>query len=116
MRLSDPGHVGRDAKCIFVFRHGDGARSVRKAWPDTHHPERCVCPRVCTTFGNDGVHMTTKPPPVPPANRSDKGPGSATEAPLSQGRAGSQTKDPDKVGQAGNSKVNTTNQGYQQDR
>ncbi|SDO24873.1 MULTISPECIES: hypothetical protein [Methylobacterium] len=60
--------------------------------------------------------MTTKPPPVPPANRSDKGPGSATEAPLSQGRAGSQTKDPDKVGQAGNSKVNTTNQGYQQDR
>lgn len=63
-----------------------------------------------------GVHMTTKPPPVPPANRSDKGPGSATEAPLTQGRAGSQTKDPDKVGQAGNSKVNTTNQGYQQDR
>ncbi|MCY4376963.1 MAG: hypothetical protein OXC31_24675, partial [Spirochaetaceae bacterium] len=42
--------------------------------------------------------------------------GSATEAPLTQGRAGSQTKDPDKVGQAGNSKVNTTNQGYQQDR
>jgi hypothetical protein len=60
--------------------------------------------------------MTTKPPPVPPANRSDKGPGSATEAPLSQGKAGSQTKDPDKIGQAGNSKVNTTNQGYQQDR
>jgi hypothetical protein len=66
--------------------------------------------------GHHEVHMTTKPPPVPPANRSDKGPGSATEAPLTQGRAGSQTKDPDKVGQAGNSKVNTTNQGYQQDR
>ena len=63
-----------------------------------------------------GEPMTTKPPPVPPANRSDKGPGSATEAPLSQGRAGAQTKDPDKVGQAGNAKVNTTNQGYQQDR
>jgi hypothetical protein len=32
------------------------------------------------------------------------------------GSAGSQTKDPDKIGQAGNAKVNTTNQGYQQDR
>ncbi|GJD96745.1 hypothetical protein [Methylobacterium iners] len=61
--------------------------------------------------------MTTKPPPVPPANRSDKGPGSATDAPVSTGPKGSsQTKDPDKVGQAGNSKVNTTHQGYQQDR
>lgn len=60
--------------------------------------------------------MTTKPPPVPPANRSGKGPGSATEAPLSQGHAGSQAKDPDKVGQTGNAKVNTTNQGHQQDR
>jgi hypothetical protein len=67
-------------------------------------------------IGKDGDHMTTKPPPVPPANRSDKGPGSATEAPVSQGRTGAQTKDPDKVGQAGNTKVNTTNQGYQQDR
>ncbi|GEP03385.1 hypothetical protein [Methylobacterium oxalidis] len=60
--------------------------------------------------------MTTKPPPVPPANRSPKGTGSATEAPVSQGQGSSQTKDPDKIGQSGNSKVNTTNQGYQQDR
>ncbi|MDR7039281.1 MULTISPECIES: hypothetical protein [Methylobacterium] len=60
--------------------------------------------------------MTAKPPPVPPANRSNKGPGSATEAPVSQGQASSQTKDPDKVGQSGNSKVNTVHQGYQQDR
>ncbi|MGY2049031.1 hypothetical protein [Methylobacterium sp. JK268] len=60
--------------------------------------------------------MTAKPPPVPPANQSHKGPGSAPEAPTDLGRAGSQTKDPDKIGQAGNSKVNTTNQGYQQDR
>ena len=67
-------------------------------------------------ISRDGDHMTNKPPPVPPANRSDKGPGSATEAPLSQGRAGTQAKDPDKVGQAGNSKVDTTNQGHQQDR
>lgn len=61
--------------------------------------------------------MTAKPPPVPPANQSDKGPESATDAPLATGPKGSsQTKDPDKVGQAGNSKVNTTHQGYQQDR
>ncbi|CAO4156340.1 hypothetical protein LPLAFNJD_LOCUS4669 [Methylorubrum aminovorans] len=60
--------------------------------------------------------MSTKPPPVPPANRSDKGPGSAPETASVQGQASSQTKDPDKIGQSGNSKVNTTNQGYQQDR
>jgi hypothetical protein len=60
--------------------------------------------------------MTAKPPPVPPANQSHKGPGSATAAPVSQGHGGSQTQNPDKVGQAGNTKVNTTNQGYQQDR
>ncbi|MFE1600872.1 hypothetical protein [Methylobacterium sp. ID0610] len=60
--------------------------------------------------------MTAKPPPVPPANQSDKGPGSAQGAPTELGKGGSQTKDPDKIGQAGNSKVNTTNQGYQQDR
>ena len=41
---------------------------------------------------------------APQTNRHHGGPGS------------SQTKDPDKIGQAGNSKVNTTNQGYQQDR
>ncbi len=33
-----------------------------------------------------------------------------------QGQAGTQSKDPDKVGQAGNAKVNTTHQGYQQAR
>ncbi|WP_264050800.1 hypothetical protein [Methylobacterium flocculans] len=60
--------------------------------------------------------MTAKPPPVPPANQSDKGPGSAPETPVATGAKGSQTQNPDKVGQAGNSKVNTTHQGYQQDR
>ncbi|WP_455989155.1 hypothetical protein [Methylorubrum extorquens] len=60
--------------------------------------------------------MTSKAPPVPPAQRSDKGTGSVQAAPLSQGHSGSQTQNPDKVGQAGNSKVNTTHQGYQQDR
>ncbi len=61
--------------------------------------------------------MTASPPPVPPANRTDKGPGGADRAPTETGPKGSgQTRDPDKIGQAGNSKVNTTNQGYQQDR
>lgn len=61
--------------------------------------------------------MTAKPPPVPPANQSDKGPGSAPETPVATGPKGSgQTKNPNSVGQSGNSKINTTNQGYQQDR
>ena len=60
--------------------------------------------------------MTAKPPPVPPANQSDKGPGSAPDAPVATGGKGDQAQNPDKVGQAGNSKVNTTHQGYQQDR
>ena len=60
--------------------------------------------------------MTAKPPPVPPANQSDKGPGSASAAPLTEGKGGAQAPNPDKVGQSGNSKVNTTHQGHQQDR
>ncbi|CAO4194159.1 hypothetical protein [Methylorubrum extorquens] len=60
--------------------------------------------------------MTSKAPPAPPAQRSDKGTGSAQTAPLAQGQSGSQTQNYDKVGQAGKSKVNTTHQGYQQDR
>ncbi|UMY16589.1 hypothetical protein MMB17_18140 [Methylobacterium organophilum] len=59
--------------------------------------------------------MTTAPPPVPPANRSDKGPGSAAPAPKETGRP-NPGADPDKTGQAGNAKVNTTHQGHQQDR
>lgn len=60
--------------------------------------------------------MTAKSSPVPPANRSDKGPGSTAPAPTETAKAGSQTKDADKIGRSGNSKVNTTHQGYQQDR
>lgn len=60
--------------------------------------------------------MTTKPPPVQPANRSDEGPGRATGAPLSQGGARPQAKDSGTIGQVGNVTVNTNNQGYQQDR
>ncbi len=58
--------------------------------------------------------MSTKPPPVPPANQSHKGPGSAEAAPKETG--GSAPNNPDKTGQQGNSKVNTTHSGHQQDR
>ena len=64
--------------------------------------------------------MTTKAPPVPPANRSDKGTGENRDAPKGAGKneapASGQVDNPDKKGQAGNTRVNTTNQGYQQDR
>lgn len=58
--------------------------------------------------------MSAQPPPVPPANQSDKGPGSATVAPKDVSKA--PPNDPDKTGQQANTKINTTNQGHQQDR
>jgi hypothetical protein len=60
--------------------------------------------------------MTKRPPPVPPESRSDKGPGEPRQARAEdRGKAGPPSR-PDKTGQGGNAKVNTTNQGYQQDR
>lgn len=61
--------------------------------------------------------MSQKMPPVPPESRSPKGPGEPSrraEASAEPGAA--RTQDPDKTGQTGNTKVNTTNQGLQQDR
>ena len=58
--------------------------------------------------------MSTQPPPVPPANRSDKGPGSAEAAPKDTSKTA--PNDPDKTAQQGNTKINTTNKGHQQDR
>lgn len=60
--------------------------------------------------------MTHKMPPVPPENRSSKGPGEPARRLDGDSDTHSQAKNPDKVGQAGNSKVNTTHQGFQQDR
>jgi hypothetical protein len=61
--------------------------------------------------------MSTKMPPVPPENRSDKGPGSKPDVPgRKAGPEPDRQKDPDQTGQAGNTKINTTHQGYQQDR
>jgi hypothetical protein len=60
--------------------------------------------------------MSSRPPPVPPANRSNKGPGEPREARADDPFVPDTSVNPDKKGQAGNSKVNTTHQGLQQDR
>ena len=61
--------------------------------------------------------MSSKMPPVPPENRSPKGAGGDTpQAQQGEPHDNRQKINPDKVGQAGNSKVTTTHQGYQQDR
>jgi hypothetical protein len=59
--------------------------------------------------------MTTKKPPVPPANRSPKGPGADPKAPPSDVEHG-EAENLEQQGRHGNLKQNTTNQGYQQDR
>jgi len=61
--------------------------------------------------------MTGKAPPVPPASRSPKGPGERKTVPLDQhARGGTAVNDPDKRGQQGNTRVNTTPQRSVQDR
>ncbi len=61
--------------------------------------------------------MSSKMPPVPPANRSPKGPGGDAKTQMQAEDTGNaQKQNPDKTGQSGNSKINTTHQGYQQDR
>jgi hypothetical protein len=61
--------------------------------------------------------MSKHLPPVPPANRSPKGTGDDAHPPLEQGhQPGRDERNYDKQGRQGNSKINTTNQGYQQDR
>jgi hypothetical protein len=61
--------------------------------------------------------MTSRLPPVPPANRTPKGPGNQDEPTSSETERTDQPpenlKEQDRHG---NIKQNTTNQGYQQDR
>lgn len=59
--------------------------------------------------------MSNKTLPVPPANRSDKGPGEDKTRPVEQ----TTEKPAERSGATGrhaNIRQNTTNQGYQQDR
>jgi hypothetical protein len=58
-------------------------------------------------------------PPVPPASKSDKGPGGARKAaPQADADAVHSAKERDVAhqGRQGNIKQNTTNKGFQQDR
>lgn len=61
--------------------------------------------------------MSSKMPPVPPAERSDKGPGSAPQASKDTTPKGQQRpSNPDQQDQEGNTRINTTHQGHQQGR
>lgn len=61
--------------------------------------------------------MAAKAPPVPPENRSPKGPGGSDDVPLdTTSHDRHSAPDTDKQGQAGNTVINTTHQGHQQDR
>lgn len=60
----------------------------------------------------------SKLPPIPAQNRSDKGPGEPDHGKRQDVRQHDQGRpsNPDSQGQQGNTKINTTHQGYQQDR
>jgi hypothetical protein len=60
--------------------------------------------------------MTAKPPPVPPANRSSKGPSNTPKTPKDTSRKKSEPENLDQQDQQANIAQNTTNRGYQQDR
>ena len=61
--------------------------------------------------------MSARMPPVPPASVSPKGPADPARPENSGGdQPGVQAPLAGKVGQTANTKVNTTNQGLQQDR
>lgn len=61
--------------------------------------------------------MNSRLPPVPDDNRSHKGPGEpATNDPSHIRSKDLAERNFDKQGQQGNTKINTTHQGFQQDR
>lgn len=61
--------------------------------------------------------MSKHLPPIPPENVSPKGPGGdETLDPQNEPAIDKRLRNHDKQGRQGNSKINTTHQGYQQDR
>jgi hypothetical protein len=60
--------------------------------------------------------MSAKAPPVPPANRSPKGPGGSPDASVDTSHGNSVPENLKEQDRQGNIAQNTTNQGYQQDR
>ncbi|MGG7576909.1 hypothetical protein [Rhizobium sp. Nf11,1] len=60
--------------------------------------------------------MSSRLPPIPADNVSNKGAGKPRQTESEDTAVASGNENPDKKGQLGNTKVNTTHQGYQQDR
>ncbi|MBY3380820.1 MULTISPECIES: hypothetical protein [Rhizobium] len=60
--------------------------------------------------------MSSRLPPVPAENASNKGAGKPAKTNAEDAVMASGGENPDKKGQQGNTKINTTHQGYQQDR
>ncbi|MFB9948568.1 hypothetical protein ACFFP0_06885 [Rhizobium puerariae] len=60
--------------------------------------------------------MSSRLPPTPSGNLSHKGTGEQNHSPDAKRGAMQAANDPGKQGQQGNTKINTTHQGYQQDR
>jgi len=60
--------------------------------------------------------MTRQLPPVPQENLSPKGPDDARNPTPSDPKLDERKRDVSKQGRQGNTKINTTHQGYQQDR
>ena len=60
--------------------------------------------------------MSSRLPPVPAGNVSNKGVGKPAPADAEDAAMAHSSENPEKKGQQGNTKVNTTHQGYQQDR
>jgi hypothetical protein len=60
----------------------------------------------------------SKLPPIPPENRSTKGPGEPDHTPRDDAgeKAAKKPVNSDQQGQQANKRINTTHQGYQQDR
>lgn len=60
--------------------------------------------------------MSSRLPPVPAENASSKGAGKPAKPNVEDAVTASGDENPDKKGQQGSTKINTTHQGYQQDR
>ncbi|OHV82279.1 hypothetical protein [Rhizobium sp. LCM 4573] len=60
--------------------------------------------------------MSSRLPPTPPENLSHKGSGEQSHKTDERQGKSHAANDPAKQGQQGNTKINTTHQGYQQDR
>ncbi|SCB61137.1 hypothetical protein GA0061105_11576 [Rhizobium aethiopicum] len=60
--------------------------------------------------------MSSRLPPIPADNVSNKGVRKPAQTNAEDAAMTSGSENPEKKGQQGNTKVNTTHQGYQQDR